>query len=76
MIHHAQPAIELLHQLAGAVDHVEDVDAFLVMRDLVGQPAAAPVFGLLDLAAQAGDDRLDLLVQFGHLLFGGVGGRM
>ena len=43
------------------------------MRDLVGESAAAPVFGLLDLAGQAGDDRLELLVQFGDLLFGRVG---
>src|SRR5262245_23215383 len=37
LIHHAQPSIELLHQVARSVDHLQDVDAFLVVPDLVGQ---------------------------------------
>ena len=53
LVDHLQPAVELLHQLAAAVDHLEDVDAFLVVADLVGQLAAAPVLGLLDAARSA-----------------------
>ena len=68
-----QPPLDLLHQLAGAVDQLEDVDAFLVRANLVGQLAAAPVLGLLELAADAGDDGLDLRVQVGDLLLGRVG---
>ena len=48
----------LLHQLARPVDHLEDVDAFLVVADLVRQPAASPVLGLLDLPVQRATDRL------------------
>jgi hypothetical protein len=38
-----QPAVDLLDQIAAAVDHLEDVDTFLMRPDLVGQLAAAPV---------------------------------
>jgi len=74
LIHHLQAAIQFLHQLAGAVDHFEHVHALFVPRDLVRQALPAPVFGLLDRAVHARDDRVDLLVQLGDLLFGGVGG--
>ena len=56
-----------------AVDHLEDVDAFLVVADLVGQLAAAPVLGLLDGAVEPADDALHLLVQLGDLLVGRLG---
>ena len=73
LVDHLEPPIELFHQLAGAVDDLEDVDAFLVAADLVGELAAAPVLGLFDLAVHARHDRFDLRVQFGHLLVGRVG---
>src|SRR3954462_7220763 len=72
LVDHFEPPVELLHQLAVAVDHLEDVDAFLELADLVGQLAPSPVLGLLDLPVQARDDRRDLIVEFGALLFGGV----
>src|SRR5581483_7468771 len=75
LVHHAKTTIQFLHQLAGSVDHVEDVHALLVMRDLVGEPLPAPVLGLLDGAVQPRDDLFDLLVQFGDLLFGRFGGK-
>ena len=53
MVDHLEAAIEFLHQLAGAVDHLEDVDALLVAADLVGQACAAPVLGLVDLCRAA-----------------------
>src|SRR5581483_9046580 len=46
LVHDAQPAIELLHQLAAAVDDLEDVHALFLVRDLVGETLAAPVLGL------------------------------
>jgi len=55
-------------EIAAAVDHLEDVVAFLVVPDLVGQLAPAPRLGLLDRAVVPRDDRLDLVVQRGHLL--------
>ncbi len=73
LIHHLEPAIELFHQLARAVDDIEDVHAFLVVADFVGHPAASPVLVLFDLSVHPGDDLLDLRVQVGHLLIGGVG---
>jgi hypothetical protein len=73
LVHHLQAAIQLLHQLAGSVDYLEHVHAFLLVPNLVGQPAASPVFGLFDLPVQPRHDLLDLRVQLGHLLFGRVG---
>ena len=48
LIDHAQPAVDLLHQLARAGDGLDDVGAFAVMADLVGQLAPAPVLGLVE----------------------------
>src|SRR5207249_1355357 len=64
---------ELLHQLAGAVDHLEHVDAFFVAADLVGQAFAAPVVGLVDVPVHARHDRVHLPVKVGDLLLGRVG---
>ena len=72
-----QPAIELVHERAAALDHFEDVDAFLVMPDFVGELAAAAErrlrLALLEGAAHAGDNLFDLRVQVGDLLLGRVG---
>ena len=68
---HAQAAVDLLHQLARAGDGFDDVVAFAVMADLVGQACAAPVLGLVERAVEALDDLLDLRVQIGDLLLGG-----
>ena len=68
-----EAAIDFLEQLARAEDVLQHVGAFLVPADLVGELAAAPVLGLLDLAAHALDDAVDLRVQIGHLLLGRVG---
>src|SRR6202790_4479671 len=38
-----EPAIQLLHQLARAIDDLEHIHAFLLMRDLVGESPAPPV---------------------------------
>ena len=73
LVDHAQAAIDLLHQLAGAGDDLEDVGAFAVMADLVGELAPAPVLGLVERAVEALDDLLDLRVQLGDLLLGRVG---
>ena len=70
VIEHAQPAIDLLHQLARAGDGLDDVVAFAVMADFVGELAAAPVLGLVEGAVEALDDLLDLRVQLGDLLVG------
>src|SRR5262249_52137562 len=59
-VHHLQTAIEFLHQLAGAVDRLEDVVALLVPRDLVGEALSAPVVGAGNLAVQPRDDFFDL----------------
>ena len=75
LVHHPQTPIELLHQLAGSVDHFEDVDALLVVPNLVGEALAAPVLGFLDLAVHARHHGVELAVQLGRLLFGGVGGK-
>ena len=72
LVDHAQAAIDLLHQLARAGDGLDDVVALAVMADLVGQLAPAPVLGLVEGAVEALDDLLDLRVQIGDLLFGGV----
>jgi hypothetical protein len=73
LVHHFETPIELLHQLAGSVDHLEDVHALLVVPNLVGEALAAPVLGFLDLAVHARHHAVELAVQVGHLLFGGVG---
>ena len=52
--------------------HFQHVGAFLVAADFVGQLAPAPVLGLLERAAHALDDRLDLRVQVGDLFVGRV----
>src|SRR5580704_7081007 len=74
LVHHPETAIQLLHQFAGSVDHLEDVDALLVMSDFIRQLAASPRFRLLDLPVHPQHDRLNLLMELGHLLFGGIGG--
>jgi hypothetical protein len=73
LVDHAHPAIELFHQLTGAADRLDDVGALAVMGDLVGQLLAAPVLGLVERAAEALDDLLDLRVQICDLLLGGLG---
>jgi len=45
LIDDLQPTIQLLHQLARALDDFEDVDAFLLSLDFVGELAPAPVLG-------------------------------
>ena len=67
-IEHAQAAVDLLHQLTRAGDRLDDVGAFAVMADFVGELAAAPVLGLVEGAVEALDDLLDLRVQLGDLL--------
>src|SRR4030095_5370382 len=57
-IDHLQAAVDLFHQLAGAVDHFEDVGALLVTADLVGKLAPAPVLGLFGLAVHFLNGRL------------------
>src|SRR6185436_9565233 len=69
----AEAAVDLLDQLAGAADRLDDVGAFAVMTDLVGQPAAAPVLGLVERPLIALDDLLDLRVEIGNLLLRRVG---
>ena len=69
LIDDLEAAIDFLHEGTRAVDQLEDVHALLVVTDLVGQLAAAPVLGLLDGAAQAGDNLGDLVVLLGRLLF-------
>src|SRR4029450_4748800 len=69
-IRHLQASIDLLHQLAPAVDRLEDVGAFLVGSDFVGQPAPPPVIGFVDFAAEALSNLLHLRMQVGDL---GVG---
>jgi hypothetical protein len=44
------------------------------MTDVVGEPLAPPVLGLVERAPVALDDLLDLRVQIGDLLLGGVRG--
>src|SRR5207247_9606977 len=73
-VHHSQAAIQLFHQLASPVDHLEDVDALFVVANLVGQPLAAPVLGLLNPPVHPRHDGLDLCVQLGDPLVGRVGG--
>ena len=70
-------AIELVHERAVAVDQLEDVKAFLVMSDFVGQLLTAAErldrFALLrQLTTHAADDLRDLRVQVRDLLFGRV----
>src|SRR4029079_11952553 len=67
-IDHAQPAIDLSHQVARPADRLHDVDALAVMPDLVGQLAPAPVVGLLERAVEALHDLLDLPVQIVRVL--------
>jgi hypothetical protein len=43
-----------------------------MMADVVGQALPAPVLGLVENAAKPLDDLLDLRVQIGNLLLGGV----
>ena len=69
---HLEAAVEFFGQLAGAVEHFEDVRALAVFADAVRQLAAAPVLGPDHLALQAGDDGLDLRVQVGDVLIGRV----
>ena len=70
LIDDAKPAIDFLHQLSRAGDGFDDVGPFAVMTDVVGQALAPPVFGLVEGAAEALDDLLDLRVQIGNVLFG------
>jgi hypothetical protein len=42
------------------------------VTDVVGEPLPAPVLGLVERAAEALDDLIDLRVQIGNLLLGGV----
>ena len=66
-----------LHEIAAALDHVEDVEAFFVMADFVGELAAAAEglgsFGFFERAAHAPDNLFDLRLQIGDLLLGRVG---
>ena len=55
---------------AGPLMTVEHVDALAVAGNLVGQAATSPVLGLLDGAAEAIDDGLDLRVEFGEGFLG------
>src|SRR5690606_2136686 len=68
----AQAAVEFRVELGRTVDDFEHVHTFTVARDLVGQPAPAPLFGAGDGAAEALDDGQHLLVQFGECLVGRI----
>src|SRR5690606_9186823 len=67
-----QPAIDFLDDLARALDDFQDVEAFLVAADLVGELAPAPRVGLLENPAHLLDDALDERVHVGNLLLGRV----
>src|SRR4051812_30655621 len=71
-VHDLEPAIQLLHQLAAAVDRLEDVEALLVARDFVGQALAAPVVGAGDLPVQPRHDVFDLGLDLGDLRLGRI----
>ena len=43
-----------------------------MVADLVGQLAAAPIFGLVERAVEALNDLLDLRMEIGNLLVGGL----
>ena len=64
-IDHPQAPVDLLHQLTGPANGLDDVRALAVVADLVGQLAPTPVLGLFDGAVEALDDLLDLRVQLG-----------
>ncbi len=72
LIDDAHAAIELLHQLSRTGDGLDNVGALPVMADLVGELLAAPVLGLVERATESLDDLLNLRMQIGDLLFGGV----
>jgi hypothetical protein len=73
LIDDAQPPIDFLHQLARAGDGLDDVVAFTVMTDVVGEALAPPVLSLVQRPVVALDDLLDLRVQIGNLLLAGLG---
>src|SRR5688572_12470604 len=73
LIADAQAAIDFLHQLARAGDHLEDVRPFFVRTDLVGKLPLAPVLGLVERARKPAGDFLDLRVQVRDLLVCRVG---
>src|SRR5262245_20468114 len=73
LIDHPQPPIDFLHQLTRAGDGLDDVGAFAVMADVVGEALAPPVFGLVERPVEALDDLLDLRVQIGNLLLARLG---
>src|SRR5262249_1386073 len=68
-----QPAIELLHEVAGADNDVQHVHTFFEAPNLVGEASPAPVLGLVDSTAHPCDSRLALLMQVGRLLLSGFG---
>jgi len=71
-IRHLQPSIDLFHQLTAAIDRFEDVGAFLVGPDFVGQLAASPIVGFVDFAAKPLRNLLHLRMQIRDLGVGRV----